>query len=99
MNDALVLDARFHRLLVEIDQELASRIKELGCSHCDGKLHSAQYPRKPRGWQDGEVVSETRFSYCCDKCRRHTTPPSVRFLGRRVYSAAVRVITLRVGVE
>ena len=92
MNDALVLDARFHGLLVEIDQELASRVKELGCSHCDGRLHSAQYPRKPRGWPDGEVVSETRFSYCCDTCRRRTTPPSVRFLGRRVYSAAVLVL-------
>lgn len=26
-----------------------------------------------------------RWSLCCGHCRRRTTPPSVRFLGRRVY--------------
>jgi hypothetical protein len=26
-----------------------------------------------------------RWSLCCGHCRRRTTPPSVRFLGRKVY--------------
>jgi hypothetical protein len=32
-----------------------------------------------------------RFSFCCaaDGCRKRTTPPSLRFLGRRVYLATV----------
>jgi hypothetical protein len=36
-----------------------------------------------------------RFSFCCsqDGCRRRLTPPSLRFLGRRVYLAAVMVLT------
>ena len=37
---------------------------------------------------------EWRFSFCCDRegCRRRTTPPSVRYLGRRVYLGAVVVL-------
>jgi hypothetical protein len=35
-----------------------------------------------------------RFSFCCERegCRRRRTPPSVRFLGRRVYLGAVVVL-------
>lgn len=92
MSEAVVLDGRFHGVLVEIDQELAAKVRARGCPRCGGKLHSAQYPRKPRGWTAGEVGHETRLSYCCETCRRRTTPASVRFLGRRVYSAAVMVL-------
>jgi len=37
---------------------------------------------------------DQRFSLCCgrDGCRRRATPPSVRFLGRRVYLGAVVVL-------
>ena len=32
-----------------------------------------------------------RFSFCCavDGCRKRATPPSLRFLGRKVYLATV----------
>lgn len=33
-----------------------------------------------------------RFSLCCGWCRCRTLPPSVRFLGRRVYFGAVVVL-------
>ncbi|MDP3439542.1 MAG: hypothetical protein Q8R95_08065, partial [Azonexus sp.] len=92
MRDAVVLDVRFHKALVEIDHELAAKVRARGCPHCGGKLHSAQYPRKPRGWRPEVGGGETRLSYCCETCRRRTTPASVRFLGRRVYSAAVMVL-------
>jgi hypothetical protein len=58
-------------------------------------LHSARYPRKPRGGPDDLGASyEWRFSFCCahEGCRRRTTPPSVRYLGRRVYLGAVIVL-------
>lgn len=32
------------------------------------------------------------MSLCCARCRKRRTPPSVRFLGRRVYLAAVVVL-------
>lgn len=58
-------------------------------------MHSARYPRKPRGGPDALGPDyEWRLSFCCaqEGCRRRTTPPSVRYLGRRVYLGAVVVL-------
>lgn len=84
----------FWSFLFSIDQDLARTAKEKACP-CGGRLHRANYPRKPRG--GGEDLPESyrdRFSFCCDRegCRRRVTPPSVRFLGRQVYLAAVVVL-------
>lgn len=40
-----------------------------------------------------EPFFETRFGLCCARegCRRRTLPPSVRFLGRKVYAAVAIV--------
>lgn len=57
-----------------------------------GDLHSARYRRKPRGAPAGLGDEyDWRFSFCCARhgCRKRVTPPSVRFLGRRVYLAVV----------
>jgi hypothetical protein len=80
--------------LEKVDADLAEVVRLMGCSHCsDGKLHRADYKRKPRGvesWPD----QPKRFSFCCNRegCRRRHTPPSVRFLGRRVYGGVVAVL-------
>ncbi len=62
---------------------------------CNGVLYSARYRRKPRGrlCQLGEE-RDWRFSFCCtvDGCRKRATPPSLRFLGRKVYLAAMVVL-------
>jgi hypothetical protein len=54
------------------------------------------YPRKPRGAlvaAEGEAFL-VRFSFCCGRegCRKRATPPSVRFLGRRVYLGVVVIV-------
>jgi hypothetical protein len=72
-------------------------VQLVGCAVCGGKLHVAHYPRKPRGIRgslDGSV--KTRLSFCCatDGCRRRCTPPSVRFLGRKVYLGAVVILVM-----
>ena len=58
-----------------------------------GRLHCANYPRKPQG---GPIPKQYRYrlSFCCarDGCRRRVTPRSVRFLGRKVYLGAVVVL-------
>ena len=58
-------------------------------------LHSARYPRKPRG-RPCRLGPEhdRRFSFCCavEAAARATTPPSLRFLGRKVYLAAIVVL-------
>ena len=63
---------------------------------CGGRLHRANYPRKPRGGPDDLPEQyHQRISFCCERdgCRKRRTPPSVRFLGRRVYLGAVVVLT------
>lgn len=86
--------ASFWQFLFLIDRDLAETARQQTCS-CGGQLHRASYPRKPRGGPD-DLPDEygRRFSFCCDRdgCRKRVTPPSVRFLGRKVYLAAVVVL-------
>jgi hypothetical protein len=83
-------DQKLHHLLEEGDADLAEAARQGGCLHCGGKLHRADYERKPRGGPQWDQ----RYSFCCGKegCRRRRTPPSVRFLGRRVYAGLVVVL-------
>jgi hypothetical protein len=82
--------ASFLHSLVEVDRRTAEQIREQPCRRCQGPLHAGNYGRKPRGLPaglEGLGVAEfsVRWSFCCGHCRRRTTPPSVRFLGRKVY--------------
>ena len=85
--------ASFWQFLFSVDQDLAQNTRQSGCS-CGGRLHCANYPRKPRGGDDLPEGYAYRFSFCCarDGCRKRVTPPSVRFLGRKVYLFAVVVL-------
>lgn len=89
-------DARFWLVLFRIDQDIADQAQSAGCAHCRGPLHSADYLRKPRGVPANALSIEThyRLSFCCGRegCRKRRTPPSVRFLGRKVYLGAVVVL-------
>ena len=87
-------DRQLPLLLEKIDQDFAEEIRVQGCLRCGaGKLHVAKIPRKPRGLPQG-TTWDSRFSFCCDQegCRCRATPPSVRFLGRRVYAGFVVVL-------
>lgn len=84
----ILQDPNFYQFLYCIDQDCAAEVRSRGCPSCDGPLHQANYERKASGpWTAPEDT--TRFSLCCGHCRRRCTPGSVRFLGRRVYRAAV----------
>jgi hypothetical protein len=94
MYHVLLRDASFWDFLFQVDKDLAAHARQQGCS-CGGRLHCANYPRKPRGGSTPLPESrDHRLSFCCDRdgCRKRTTPPSVRFLGRKVYLAAVVVL-------
>ena len=95
MSHTPLIDARVWQLLVSVDRDLAAEARAAGCA-CGGRLHSARYRRKPRGGLPAELRPEysRRESLCCarEECRRRTTPRSVRFLGRRVFVAAVVVL-------
>jgi hypothetical protein len=91
LSSRFLVDDRFYHVLDSIDLELAQTARSKGCA-CSGVLHSARYPRKPRGLPGDHQGAARRASFCCATCRKRTTPASVRFLGRRVYLGAVVVL-------
>lgn len=93
-------------LLLELDRLTSDHIRARGCQNpqckATGKvaLHDGSFQRKPRGIT---IICEefcTRFSSCCQTCRQRVTPPSLRFLSRKIYLGAVVAVTsaLRHGV-
>ena len=86
----ILQDRRVHELLEKVDRDLALKAQGGRCEHCGGQLHRGDYPRKLRGGPDWDK----RYSLCCSRegCRKRKTPPSVRFLGRKVYVGVVVVL-------
>lgn len=96
MFEEMRLGSEFFEGLLAVDAEITARVASAGCRFCGGRLHRGDYTRKPRGGLVA-VAAEAfrrRFSLCCGRegCRRRATPPSVRFLGRRVYVGAIVII-------
>jgi hypothetical protein len=95
MYQGLLGEVGFYRLLLRFDEEMAVATRALGCWRCGKVLHVADFTRKPRGVPPGlgERYCE-RLSFCCAdrQCRKRRTPPSLRFLSRKVYLAAVVVL-------
>lgn len=94
MCHAFLTDTNFYQLLFQIDQSIAADVRGRGCD-CGGVLHSARYPRKPRGIRCALAECyESRLSFCCaqDGCRRRRTPASVRFLGSKVYLGVIVIL-------
>lgn len=94
MYHELLSDATFWSFLFTLDQDLAATTKAKRCPHCGDRLHQADYPRKPRGAGNLPAEYRWRLSFCCarDGCRKRVTPPSVRFLGPKVYLGAVVIL-------
>jgi hypothetical protein len=95
VSPSILQDARLYALLQRLDLDLAEGARAARCVHCGDVLHRADYPRKPRGGPRALGAEyDRRLSFCCARegCRRRRTPPSVRFLGRRVYLGAVVVL-------
>lgn len=96
MVDQFAFGREFFALLEQEDERIARCVADEGCPHCEGPLYRGDYDRKPRGGllAEGAETSIVRFSLCCGRegCRRRATPPSLRFLGRRVYVGAVVIM-------
>jgi hypothetical protein len=91
----LLRDPRFYAMKLRIDRALLGEARSRACERCGGALHTSDFKRKARGGpaklgDDADV----RFSLCCAdrECRKRHTPPSLRFLGRKVYLGAVVVL-------
>ena len=83
-------------LLLKFDEDLAAEVKRARCQQCGGRLDDCRFPRKPRVSRTMRLPDayDWRFSYSCATraCRKRHTPPSARFLGRRIYVGAVVVL-------
>jgi hypothetical protein len=92
----LCLEGAFFSLIAGFDAKIAEAVAATGCRWCGGPLHKSNYLRKPRGaaFASAGEAFRLRHSLCCGRrgCRRRTLPPSLRFLGRRVYLGAVVLI-------
>ena len=90
------LGVEFFAWLAEADRRLAWWVQAEGCRKCGGPLHQGNYRRKPRGAKLAGAAEGfgLRYSLCCGRrgCRRRVLPPSLRFLGRRVYVEAVVLV-------
>ena len=87
-------DPAFFHFLTRIDEEFAAATRLGRCPGCEGPLHVADYPRKPRGCP--AAVREDyswRLSFTCGRCDGRATSPSVRFAGRRVYLAVMLMLS------
>jgi hypothetical protein len=84
----------FFQQLRELDFDLFLAAKAKPCLGCGGKLDTSHFPRKLR--DTGTEAEAQRFSLCCrnEGCRKRVTPPSLRFFGRKVYSAWAVVLVL-----
>ena len=96
LTELLEKSSLFH-LLYRIDLDLAKKHREVGCRHCGGPLHQANYERKPRG--EPESIPDQyllRLSFCCGRpdCRCRSLPPSCRFWGQRVYWSCVILVVM-----
>jgi hypothetical protein len=93
--EKLLRDRKLYEWLERVDADLAAKVHSEGCPDCGAKLHRGDYKRKPRGGI-AEVMEGwlNRLSFCCSQkgCRKRKTPPSVRFLGRKVYLGVIVVL-------
>jgi hypothetical protein len=89
-------DAKLYLLLLRYDEDLAQETRRRRCQQCGGRLDQGHFPRKPRvpSWVALPDGYDKRLSYSCavDGCRKRHTPPSTRFLGRRIYLGVVVVL-------
>ena len=82
--------------LLRFDEDVARRAAREPCV-CGGSRNAANFRRSPRGFPptasaDVRRLVSLRFSFCCSRCRRRFTPPSLRFHGRAWYLAPVRLL-------
>ena len=85
-------NAAFFQELLQLDFNLFVATKAKPCPRCGGPLDTSHFPRKLRDADE----EQQRFSLCCrnEGCRKRITPPSLRFFGRKVYSAWVVILVL-----
>jgi hypothetical protein len=101
MYQNFLTDTTFFHFLYKCDQQIAEEYCKKSCIYCNkGILHVANYQRKPKGVpKNVSSCFSKKFSFCCnvEGCRKRTTPPSMRFMGRKVYVGMVILLVFTLG--
>jgi hypothetical protein len=91
-----LLNARLYTLLQKFDEDIAAEVRRGRCQRCGGRLDQDHFSRKPRvpPWVELPEAYGKRFSFSCavEGCRKRHTPPSSRYLGRRIYLGVIVVL-------
>jgi hypothetical protein len=91
-----LLNARLYTLLLKFDEDIAAEVRRGRCQSCGGRLDQDHFSRKPRvpSWVELPEAYDKRFSFSCavKGCRKRHTPPSARYLGRRIYLGVIVVL-------
>jgi len=90
-----VLSTAFYDDLLKTDKDRADQVQKAGCPHCGGKLHAHHRLRKAAGLpQTLGDEHRVRFAFRCGRrsCRKHVSPDSVRFQGRKLYLGVVMAL-------
>jgi hypothetical protein len=91
-----LLNARLYALLLKFDEDIAGENQRGRCQRCGGRLDQDHFSRKPRvpSWVELPAAYGKRFSFSCavQGCRKRHTPPSARYLGRRIYLGVIVVL-------
>ena len=80
-------DSSYYLFLEQCDKDSLVAMQLVGCIHCSGVLDLANYKRKARAFKNQQLEPMLRYSLCCrsEGCRKRHAPPSVRFMGRKVF--------------
>ena len=88
---AFLTDTGFYQLLTRIDASIAEEVRARGCD-CGGVLHSARYPRKPRGVRGALDASyESRLREHGVKLIEGESPPADDVIAPRRAAALARL--------
>lgn len=107
MSHRLLASARFHEALLALDEQEAAEARRRGCGVCGGRLHVADYERKPRGAASSPPPLQLELSDATGGLALrpvespHSAPPAHPALADRVLdalrdaSAPLRVADIR----
>jgi hypothetical protein len=103
MYHSSLIISSFWKTFPTLDTKIAQEfIKTAQCKKCGCCIfYQSDYPRKPRGFPEEieknipDIFFSIRISYRCSNCRKRITPPSIRYLGRKIYISVLILLASR----
>lgn len=84
----------FFLFLLKLDESIVAKTAAAGCVYCGGPLHRSNWFRIGFGIPNGcgnEIL--LRHSFQCGRCRKRTTPNSLRWLYYRRFAICIQLLS------